>query len=108
MGGTEGHAAAPLTAAEFQGLADDLSGALGGMGGQSAFGTKAGDVFTKVTVGTAVVWILLAMAAVKFIIPSHNALMKADWRPRYAANPSRLLYGKTVLILGYRIYGGGF
>ena len=24
-----------------------LAGALGGMGGQSAFGTKAGDLFTK-------------------------------------------------------------
>ena len=30
-----------------------LAGALGGMGGQSAFGAKAGDVFTKITIGVA-------------------------------------------------------
>ena len=30
------------------------------MGGQSAFGTKAGDVFTWITVGTATVWVMLA------------------------------------------------
>lgn len=43
-----------------RGRGGGLAGALGGMGGQSAFGTKAGDVFTWVTVGTATVWVLLA------------------------------------------------
>ena len=39
------------------------------MGGQSAFGTKAGDVFTKITVGTAVVWILLCIIAISIFTP---------------------------------------
>ena len=43
-----------------RGRGGGLAGALGGMGGQSAFGTKAGDVFTKITVVLAVIWVLLA------------------------------------------------
>ena len=45
-----------------RGRGGGLAGALGGMGGQSAFGTKAGDVFTKITVVLAVVWVVLAGA----------------------------------------------
>jgi preprotein translocase subunit SecG len=37
-----------------------LAGAFGAAGGQSAFGTKAGDVFTRITIGVAVVWIVMA------------------------------------------------
>jgi preprotein translocase subunit SecG len=48
-----------------RGRGGGLAGALGGMGGQSAFGTKAGDVFTRVTIVVAAVWILLCAAAVK-------------------------------------------
>lgn len=43
-----------------RGRGGGLAGAFGGLGGQSAFGTKAGDVFTKITVGLAAVWVLLA------------------------------------------------
>jgi len=49
-----------------RGRGGGLAGALGGMGGQSAFGTKAGDLFTKITIGAALVWILLACFAVKY------------------------------------------
>jgi preprotein translocase subunit SecG len=49
-----------------RGRGGGLSGALGGMGGQSAFGTKAGDVFTRITIGVAAFWILLSIAAVKY------------------------------------------
>lgn len=48
-----------------RGKGGGLAGAFGGMGGQSAFGTKAGDVFTRVTIGTAIVWILLCAVATK-------------------------------------------
>ena len=48
-----------------RGKGGGLTGALGGMGGQSAFGTKAGDVFTKFTVGTAIVWILLCLLTIQ-------------------------------------------
>ena len=43
-----------------RGRGGGLVGAFGGMGGQSAFGTKAGDVFTKITVVLAVIWVVLA------------------------------------------------
>lgn len=50
-----------------RGRGGGLSGAFGGMGGQSAFGTKAGDVFTRITIGAAIFWILLCLAAVMFL-----------------------------------------
>ena len=43
-----------------RGRGGGLAGAFGGMGGQRAFGTKAGDVFTKITIGLVAVWVLLA------------------------------------------------
>ncbi len=46
-----------------RGRGGGLAGAFGGMGGQSAFGTKAGDLFTKVTMVTATAWILLCLGA---------------------------------------------
>jgi preprotein translocase subunit SecG len=48
-----------------RGKGGGLAGAFGGMGGQSAFGTKAGDLFTKITIVTAVVWIVLCLIMVK-------------------------------------------
>jgi preprotein translocase subunit SecG len=50
-----------------RGRGGGLTGALGGMGGQSAFGAKAGDLFTRITIGTATVWILFCVLAVKFL-----------------------------------------
>ncbi len=47
-----------------RGKGGGLAGAFGGMGGSSAFGTKAGDVFTRVTIVTASVWMLLLMLLV--------------------------------------------
>ena len=44
-----------------RGKGGGLAGAFGGMGGQSAFGTKAGDMFTKITVVVAAVWIILCV-----------------------------------------------
>jgi preprotein translocase subunit SecG len=49
-----------------QGRGGGLAGAFGGMGGQSAFGTKAGDLFTKITIVVAAVWILLCVVTVKY------------------------------------------
>lgn len=52
-----------------RGRGGGLAGALGGMGGQSAFGSKAGDVFTRVTIVVAAIWIVLCAAAVKYFQP---------------------------------------
>jgi len=50
-----------------RGRGGGLAGAFGGMGGQSAFGTKAGDVFTKITVGVATFWILLCVLSINVL-----------------------------------------
>lgn len=50
-----------------RGRGGGLAGALGGAGGQSAFGTKAGDTFTKVTSYSAIFWILLCMLTIKVL-----------------------------------------
>ena len=44
-----------------RGRGGGLVGAFGGMGGQSAFGAKAGDVFTRVTVVTVCIWIAICI-----------------------------------------------
>jgi preprotein translocase subunit SecG len=53
-----------------RGKGGGLAGAFGGVGGSSAFGTKAGDVFTKITVGLAIGWIILLMMMV--ILTNNN------------------------------------
>ena len=50
-----------------RGRGGGLAGAFGGMGGSSAFGAKAGDVFTRVTMWTAIVWFLIAMMLVVLV-----------------------------------------
>ena len=50
-----------------RGRGGGLAGAFGGAGGQSAFGTKAGDVFTKITIGVAAFWILLCILALNIL-----------------------------------------
>ena len=50
-----------------RGKGGGLAGAFGGMGGQSAFGTKAGDLFTKITIGVAAFWIVLCIITIKVL-----------------------------------------
>jgi len=44
-----------------RGKGGGLAGAFGGAGGSSAFGSRAGDVFTRITIWTAAIWLLLVM-----------------------------------------------
>jgi preprotein translocase subunit SecG len=46
-----------------RGRGGGLTGALGGMGGSSAFGAKAGDVFTRITIVVAGIWIAVSALA---------------------------------------------
>ena len=69
-----------------RGKGGGLAGAFGGMGGQSAFGTKAGDLFTKITIGVATFWIILCMIMVKVLGVGGSALSEgmggaADTKP---------------------------
>ena len=50
-----------------RGKGGGLAGAFGGAGGSSAFGSRAGDLFTRVTIVAAAIWILLIMVHVKVI-----------------------------------------
>jgi len=47
-----------------RGKGGGLAGAFGGVGGSSAFGSRAGDIFTRVTLILAGVWVLLIMVHV--------------------------------------------
>ena len=61
-----------------RGKGGGLTGALGGMGGQSAFGSKAGDVFTKITVITAMIWIMLCMITIAAYNPPPRDSLNAQ------------------------------
>jgi preprotein translocase subunit SecG len=52
-----------------RGKGGGLAGAFGGAGGSSAFGSRAGDAFTRVTIYTAAVWLLLAMFIINRVQP---------------------------------------
>lgn len=50
-----------------RGKGGGLIGALGGSGGSSPFGSRAGDQFTRVTIYVALVWLFLIMVQVRII-----------------------------------------
>ena len=56
-----------------RGKGGGLSGAFGGIGGSSAFGSRAGDAFTRLTIYVATVWILLIMIEIRLVQPDINA-----------------------------------
>ncbi len=55
-----------------RGRGGGLAGALGGAGGQSAFGAKAGDLFTVITSVGALLWIVLAISTIKILGTAGN------------------------------------
>ena len=57
-----------------RGKGGGLAGAFGGMGGQSAFGTKAGDLFTRITIGVAAFWIILCIVSVRLMGTTKDVL----------------------------------
>ena len=61
-----------------RGKGGGLAGAFGGMGGQSAFGTKAGDTFTRITIGVAFVWIILCLLSVRMLGTRQSQLNLGD------------------------------
>src|SRR4029077_13716403 len=61
-----------------RGRGGGLAGALGGMGGSSAFGAKAGDIFTRITIITASIWIALCLVALFWSTHHGDVLGKAN------------------------------
>jgi preprotein translocase subunit SecG len=70
-----------------RGRGGGLTGALGGPGGQSAFGTKAGDLFTRITSFVALGWIALC-AFTMWLIGSHAPSVAVDPTPVVAPSPA--------------------
>ena len=50
-----------------RGKGGGLAGAFGGAGGSSAFGSRAGDLFTRITLVLAGIWIVLIMVHIRVI-----------------------------------------
>src|ERR1700690_4452327 len=50
-----------------RGKGGGLIGALGGSGGSSPFGSRAGDSFTRLTIYLALIWLFLTMVQVRAI-----------------------------------------
>ncbi|MBX6314667.1 MAG: hypothetical protein IRY99_17390, partial [Isosphaeraceae bacterium] len=72
------------------------AGAFGGVGGSSAFGTKAGDVFTRITIVVACIWFLLSML-----------LVVLNNRPRQSAFQSAPASASEVPVPGGSAAGKG-
>lgn len=70
-----------------RGRGGGLAGAFGGMGGQSAFGAKAGDTFTKITIVVATFWIILCIVGVKFG-GQEDSIMSKSSGPVMSAAPA--------------------
>jgi preprotein translocase subunit SecG len=64
-----------------RGKGGGLAGAFGGMGGSSAFGTKSGDVFTRVTMIVASIWIVLSMILVVLYNQGNQSAWGSDNNP---------------------------
>jgi preprotein translocase subunit SecG len=60
-----------------RGKGGGLTGALGGLGGQSAFGVKAGDTFTRITAVAVLLWIFVSALACRWYLPEKLDI-KAD------------------------------
>jgi preprotein translocase subunit SecG len=70
-----------------RGRGGGLAGALGGVGGSSAFGTRAGDVFTRITVGIFLVWVFLACGLVLLMARKSPLADGNSKRPAEASAP---------------------
>jgi preprotein translocase subunit SecG len=87
-----------------RGRGGGLAGAFGASGGQSAFGTKAGDVFTRITIGVAVVWVALAgITGFAMSRESQNRFQsQATAEPEmFPANPGQTAAGAAGGVAGF-------
>lgn len=67
-----------------KGKGGGLIGALGGSGGSSPFGSRAGDQFTRLTIYVACVWLVLTMVQVRIIQSAANV-----YQPGVLGQPER-------------------
>lgn len=70
-----------------RGRGGGLAGAFGGTGGSSAFGTKAGDTFTRITIVSASIWILMTMLLVVLTNSQRSSVFDEGPSPTSSAAP---------------------
>lgn len=87
-----------------RGKGGGLAGAFGGAGGSSAFGTKAGDTFTRITIVAASIWILMTMLLVILTTRQQGASTLFDEAP---TSLTRDLTPKTDVPAAPTPVGGG-
>jgi preprotein translocase subunit SecG len=76
-----------LTILIQRGKGGGLAGAFGGAGGSSAFGSRAADIFVKITLYLAAIWVLVIMINVKTmkqvrVAPDQQQQAKPDDNPQ--------------------------
>jgi preprotein translocase subunit SecG len=64
-----------------RGKGGGLIGALGGSGGSSPFGSRAGDQFTRLTIYVAIIWLILTMGQVKAIQSEYQERLRTGPGP---------------------------
>src|SRR5438105_15960570 len=67
-----------------RGKGGGLIGALGGAGGSSPFGSRAGDQFTRLTIYVAIAWLLLTMIQVKSIQNEYDLRLRSGGTSAFA------------------------
>jgi preprotein translocase subunit SecG len=70
-----------------RGKGGGLSGAFGGAGGSSAFGSRAGDTFTRITIYVAAFWLVLIMVTIRAVQPRQDVPPPAATTQPAPANP---------------------
>src|SRR4051794_18275319 len=70
-----------------RGKGGGLAGAFGGTGGSSAFGSRAGDTFPRVTIVVAAVRVLLIMLTIKMVQPTGSATQQQEAPPVLPEGP---------------------
>lgn len=71
-----------------RGKGGGLAGAFGGAGGSSAFGSRAGDAFTRITIYAAAVWLILAMYIINQVQPRTATTESREVQPAPSKRPS--------------------
>ncbi len=79
-----------------RGKGGGLAGAFGGMGGQSAFGTKAGDLFTRITIVTALFWGVLCIISLKVFAGLNERISSDSGTPAPATAPASTEHSDTT------------
>ncbi len=78
-----------------RGRGGGLAGAFGGAGGQSAIGTRAGDVFTRITIVVILLWFILN-AVTGIMMRSETKVYRGTKQPSKASSDNKSIDSKPT------------